>query len=68
MTVWERLRAYTNDRLFINYACNTCLLYCVSDVNVNFQDVLDHMAADLLQRFTSKRLPNMIVSVCSQYQ
>ena len=46
--------AYTNDRLFINYACITCLLYCASDVNVNFLYVLDHITADLLQRFTPK--------------
>ena len=26
----------TNDRLFINYPYITCLLYCASDVNVNF--------------------------------
>ena len=51
-----------------NYDCITCLLYCASDVNVNFQGVLDHMTADLLQRFTSKRLPHVLVSVCDQYQ
>ena len=34
---WKRLRAYTNDRLCINYACFTCLLYCASDVNVIFK-------------------------------
>ena len=65
---WERLRAYTNDRILIDYACITCPLYCASDVNVNFLDVLDHMAADILQRFTSKRLPHMLVSVYNQYQ
>ena len=26
--------AYTNDRLCINYACITFLLYCAGDVNV----------------------------------
>ena len=45
---WKRLRAYTTEGLCINYACITCLLYCASDVNVNFKDVLHHMTADLL--------------------
>ena len=40
--------AYTNDRLCINYACITRLLYCASGVNVLFKDVLDNMTADLL--------------------
>ena len=31
---WKRLRAHTYDRLYINYAFITCLLYCASDVNV----------------------------------
>ena len=34
---WKRLRAYTNDRSCVNYACITCLLYCASDVNVIFK-------------------------------
>ena len=29
--------SYTNDRLCINYACITCLLYCASDVNAIFK-------------------------------
>ena len=33
---WKRLRVYTNDRLCLNYACITCLLYCECDVNVKF--------------------------------
>ena len=33
---WKRLRAYTNDRLCINYACITFLLYCASDFSVIF--------------------------------
>ena len=61
-------KSYTNDILFINNACIARLLHCASDVNVNFLGVLDHMTADLLQRFTSKRLPHMLVSVCNQYQ
>ena len=44
---WKRLRAYTNDRLCIKYACITCLLYCAHDVNEKFSDVLNHKAADL---------------------
>ena len=57
-----------HDRLCLNYACITCLLYCASEVNVIFKTVFDHMTADLLPRFTSKRLTHMTVSVCSQYQ
>ena len=34
---WKRLRAYTNDRICINYACITCLLYSARDVNVIFK-------------------------------
>ena len=43
---------HTNDRLCINYACITCLLYCASDVNV------------ILRRFRSRdsRSPAMILS------
>ena len=33
---------------------------CASGINVNFLDVLDHMTAYILPRFTSKRLPHMI--------
>ena len=48
-------------------ACITCLLYCANDVNVFYlKDVLDHMTADLLPLFTSKRLPHMIFSVSNE--
>ena len=60
--------ANTKDRLCISYACITCLLYCASDVNVNFEDVLDHMTLYILPLFTSKRLRHMTASVCSKYQ
>ena len=36
-----------NDRLCINKACITFPLYSASDVNVNFEDVLNHMATYL---------------------
>ena len=39
---------------------------CASGINVNFLDVLDHMTAYILPRFTSKRLPHMIVCAGSQ--
>ena len=55
--------AYTNDRVCINYAFITCLLYCASDVNVIFK-----MFSDLLSIFKSKRLSHMTASVCSQYK
>ena len=35
-----------------DYSLVSRLLYCASDVNVIFEDVLDHMTADLPQRFT----------------
>ena len=43
----NRLSVYTHDRSCIN--CIMCLLYCASDVNLNFYDVFDHMPAYLLQ-------------------
>ena len=33
----EEAKGIQNDRLCINYACIACLLYCASDVNVNFK-------------------------------
>ena len=56
----KRLRAYTNDKFCIHYACITCLLNRASDVNVIFKTFS-------ITWFTSKRLPHMTASVCSQY-
>ena len=67
---WKRLRAYTNDRLCINYAGITCLLYCAGDVNVFFktlsvtwQQISCH---DLHQNVLPTWLPVYVVNISNE--
>ena len=42
------LFAEENDIFRINYVCVTFLLYCSGDVNVSFEDVIDHLTEYIL--------------------
>ena len=48
--------------------CITFLLHCASDVNVSFEDVLNHMTKYFLTCFTLNRYRQMIASVSCQCQ
>ena len=48
--------------------CITFLLYCTSEVNVSFEDVLNHVTKYFLTCFTLNRNRHMIASVSSQCQ
>ena len=59
--------SFTNDKYFYQITpCITFLLHCASDVNVSFEDVLNHVIKYILTCSTLNRNRHMIASVSSQ--